>query len=128
MMQIIIYGDTMPKSPGTIKIGKTDGFRYFGFKPPLSVAEFDGLPKPTTEAYSEKVSSLEWEPTSIQIFPDGSMDIGYSAYAFGAHSERLLEYANVLKQYLGNRILDTEIRMVGPGSVTSQAVGDPARY
>jgi hypothetical protein len=126
-MQVIIYGANMAER-GTIKIGQTDGYRYFGFQPPLTKEEFESIPLPTTESFHDDIPPLEWRPTSVEYFPDESMDVGFNTYAFGSYAEGLVSYAKRIEKHLGNRALDSEIYWIGPGSVTAQAAGAPAEW
>lgn len=101
-----------------MKLGQTDGFRYIGFKPPLTREELDNMPLPVTTFGVRH----EWNPPSVQLFGDDTMGVGFDSTPFDA-GELFTEYAQRLAEHLGNCSLYTQVRIIGPGGVIAQANG-----
>ena len=108
-----------------IKLGQTDGFRYLGFQPPLSPEELASLPLPAVKVGRTRHA---FPTSSVETFPNETMDIGFSSLAFEGQPGSFEAYAQRVAQHLGECALDTEVRSIGPGSVIAQANGAPAEW
>ncbi len=107
----------------TIKLGRTDGFRYIAFQPPLTEEELDTMPLPETRFGG---SPTRWSPYTIR-HSDNSQDLGFDATSF-QFGESFTDYARRVAEFLGNCTLDVEVREVGPGSIIAQANGAQPKW
>lgn len=107
---------------GIMKLGVTQTHNYIGLQPPLTEGEHAKLPNPILDGEERQGTFYD-----IEEFDDNSEDLGFNSSFFAPpeslldHRETFSEYATRVAKHLGHYSLDPEIRLVGPGSVISQA-------
>ena len=104
----------------TITLGSTDGYRYLGIQPPLTVEELADLPAPR----SERLAHFLQDYRSVERFEeDDSVDVGFWVEGIENHiDEAFIQYSREVATYLGNVQLFETVMPVGPGSTTSQVL------
>lgn len=108
------------KTPRIIALGRTDGFRYLGIKPPPSREELQTMP--TVHGIGLRVMH---GVSAIETYADGTLSIGFDTDRTPElrHDSEFVGYAEQVARHLGGATIhNTEPMFLGPGSVFGQIV------